>query len=45
VVTLARLTETKRARTALGAVNFFMADMQAGIGPFLGVFLQQRGSA
>jgi MFS family permease len=27
------------------AVNFFMADMQSGIGPFLGVFLQQRGWA
>jgi MFS family permease len=26
-------------------LNFFMADMQAGIGPFLGVFLQQRGWA
>ena len=25
------------------ALNFFMADMQAGIGPFLGVFLLQRG--
>jgi len=24
---------------ALMALNFFMADMQAGIGPFLGVFL------
>ncbi len=34
-----------RARTALEALNFFMADMQAGIGPFLGVFLQQRGWA
>jgi len=35
--------ETARAKTALQALNFFMADMQAGIGPFLGVFLQQRG--
>jgi MFS family permease len=35
--------DTARARTALQALNFFMADMQAGIGPFLGVFLQQRG--
>ncbi|MGA2953473.1 MAG: MFS transporter, partial [Caulobacteraceae bacterium] len=34
-----------RARHALEALNFFMADMQAGIGPFLGVFLQQRGWA
>ncbi|WP_349643952.1 MFS transporter [Bradyrhizobium sp. LTSPM299] len=25
------------------ALNFFMADMQAGIGPFLGVFLLARG--
>jgi MFS family permease len=24
-------------------VNFFMADMQSGIGPFVGVFLAQRG--
>jgi MFS family permease len=28
-----------RGRRALEALNFFMADMQAGIGPFLGVFL------
>jgi MFS family permease len=35
--------DLKRARRALEALNFFMADMQAGIGPFLGVFLQQRG--
>lgn len=35
--------DTTRARRALQALNFFMADMQAGIGPFLGVFLQQRG--
>lgn len=35
--------DQKRAKTALQALNFFMADMQAGIGPFLGVFLQQRG--
>jgi len=32
-----------RARHALEALNFCMADMQAGIGPFLGVFLQQHG--
>ncbi|UAJ12045.1 MFS transporter [Polymorphobacter megasporae] len=38
-------SEVKRAKTALQALNFFMADMQAGIGPFLGVFLQQRGWA
>lgn len=34
-----------RATRSLQALNFFMADMQAGIGPFLGVFLQQRGRA
>jgi MFS family permease len=32
-----------QAKAALQSLNFFMADMQAGIGPFLGVFLQQRG--
>ncbi|WP_367116504.1 MFS transporter [uncultured Pseudacidovorax sp.] len=35
--------DRRRATRALCALNFFMADMQAGIGPFLGVFLQQRG--
>lgn len=30
-------------RVALQAVNFCMADMQAGIGPFLGVLLLGRG--
>ncbi|WP_035669621.1 MFS transporter [Bradyrhizobium liaoningense] len=29
----------------LFALNFFMADMQSGIGPFVGVFLQERGWA
>src|SRR6202451_4252446 len=29
----------KRGLGPLEALNFFMADMQAGIGPFLGVFL------
>lgn len=29
-----------RGLHALEALNFFMADVQAGIGPFLGVFLQ-----
>lgn len=33
----------RRPRLALQALNFFMADFQAGIGPFLGVFLQQKG--
>ena len=37
--------DERRAKTALETLNFFMADMQAGIGPFLGVFLQQRGWA
>jgi MFS family permease len=32
-----------RDRAALYAVNFFMADMEAGVGPFLGVLLQSRG--
>jgi predicted MFS family arabinose efflux permease len=27
------------------AINFFMADMQSGIGPFVGVFLLERGWA
>jgi len=36
------LTDPSKSRTgllALESLNFFMADMQAGIGPFLGVFL------
>jgi len=32
----------KRSLFALNALNFFMADVAAGLGPFLGVFLQQR---
>ncbi|MFT9418014.1 MFS transporter [Acetobacter sp.] len=32
-----------RALCSLCALNFFMADVQAGIGPFLGVFLQRHG--
>src|ERR1700759_378998 len=32
-----------RGRRALQALNFFMADMQAGVGPFLGVFLLAHG--
>ena len=39
----ARASPPTRATRPLQALNFFMADMQAGIGPFLGVFLQQRG--
>jgi MFS family permease len=30
-------------RRALQSLNFFMADMQAGVGPFLGVFLLAHG--
>ncbi len=41
--TVSPVDGSRRARGALQALNFFMADMQAGIGPFLGVFLQQRG--
>jgi predicted MFS family arabinose efflux permease len=36
-------TVSKRDRVTLYAVNFFMADMEAGMGPFLGVLLQSRG--
>jgi hypothetical protein len=32
-----------RGTGALLALNFFMADMQAGVGPFLGVFLIAHG--
>ena len=39
----AAAADRRRATRWLQALNFFMADMQAGIGPFLGVFLQQRG--
>jgi MFS family permease len=39
----AALPVSRQPRLALQALNFFMADFQAGIGPFLGVFLQQRG--
>ena len=34
---------TSRAIWPLLSLNFFMADMQAGIGPFLGVFLLAHG--
>lgn len=40
------MTLAKSRQTGLGpllALNFFMADMQAGIGPFLGVFLLAHG--
>ncbi|WP_343690825.1 MFS transporter [Chitinophaga sp.] len=35
--------QQKRAGYSLFALNFFMADLQAGIGPFLGVFLLAHG--
>jgi MFS family permease len=34
---------TARAKVSLRALNFFMADMQSGIGPFVGVFLLAHG--
>jgi MFS family permease len=34
---------TPSGRRALQALNFLMADMQAGVGPFLGVFLLAHG--
>jgi MFS family permease len=37
------MTSTSKGRRALEALNFFMADVQAGVGPFLGVFLQSKG--
>lgn len=36
-------TSRRRARWALMAMSFFMGDVQQGLGPFLGVFLQQNG--
>ncbi|KAA0127275.1 MFS transporter [Chryseobacterium sp. SN22] len=33
----------QRTLSTLKALNFFMADMQAGIGPFLGIFLLSKG--
>ncbi|KAF9874701.1 major facilitator superfamily [Colletotrichum karsti] len=35
----------KRARWALFVMAFFMGDVQDGLGPFLGVYLQQHGWA
>jgi MFS family permease len=34
---------TLPGRRSLQSLNFFMADMQAGVGPFLGVFLLAHG--
>src|ERR1700755_1935884 len=48
---MAKKKHPQRNKTAphrlwpLLAVNFFMADMQSGIGPFVGVFLLERGWA
>src|SRR6201997_5798148 len=39
----ARNEPASRAIWPLLGLNFFMADMQAGIGPFLGVFLLAHG--
>jgi MFS family permease len=36
-------SQQQKAFAPLLALNFFMADMQAGIGPFLGVFLLAHG--
>jgi len=35
--------QSGRILWALESLNFFMADMQAGIGPFLGIFLLAKG--
>ncbi|TYM00145.1 MFS transporter [Bradyrhizobium rifense] len=44
---MTRRKEPKQAAASLLwpllALNFFMADMQSGIGPFVGVFLQSHG--
>ncbi len=32
-----------RSIRALGAVNFFLADVRDGLGPFLGIFLVGQG--
>ncbi|KAH9433330.1 hypothetical protein MCOR02_005380 [Pyricularia oryzae] len=34
---------TKRATWAILFLSFFIADVSAGLGPFLGVFLQEHG--
>jgi len=39
---LRRVARRPRSLLALDALNFFMADVQGGLGPFLGVFLQAR---
>jgi MFS family permease len=42
-MTEGQTTSVSKAIRPLEALNFFMADMQAGIGPFLGVFLLAHG--
>jgi MFS family permease len=42
-VTKSPEAQPSRGIRALLSLNFFMADMQAGIGPFLGVFLLAHG--
>jgi hypothetical protein len=42
-VTQASNKPAPRGIRPLLSLNFFMADMQAGIGPFLGVFLLAHG--
>jgi MFS family permease len=42
-VTTRQDADRQRSLRPLLALNFFMADMQAGIGPFLGVFLLAHG--
>ncbi|EHQ27681.1 MFS transporter [Mucilaginibacter paludis] len=37
------VTVDKRVIWPLQSVNFFMADLQAGVGPFLGIFLLAHG--
>lgn len=39
----ARADASGRGRRPLRLVNFFMADLQAGVGPFLGVYLLAHG--
>jgi MFS family permease len=43
IVKQASSTSKARGIVPLLSLNFFMADMQAGIGPFLGVFLLAHG--
>jgi len=47
---MAKRSQSEKSRTntrlwPLLALNFFMADMQSGIGPFVGVFLLEHGWA